>query len=53
MSKPSWKIRINFIPFETEEKRGQAYEMWAKSFRHLKNKDAKGDQEHLSCKSKV
>lgn len=36
MNKSSWKISIHLVPFETEERRAKAYEMWSQSISRIK-----------------
>ena len=41
MGKHQWNIKINFIPFESEEKRDQSYSDWVQSFNHIKSPQTK------------
>ena len=41
MFKHSWKIKINFVQFESEEKRERSYSDWVKSFNHIKSPQTK------------
>ena len=50
MSKNQWTIKINFIPFESEEKRERSYSDWVQSFNHIKRSQTKKIKKHSKSK---